>query len=153
MKMANTPKNSMMADGNDLLNFRPHFAKRFKMLRTSNQLSVRAISDILNIKSKSNIYNWEKQRSFPSLDMFNKIIALFSVSADWLLGYTDEPYNETLISKIEASLADTISKLGIDYDVKNYSLEERTNIIFLLQAVNHNTEKFLPLLLTAIKKG
>ena len=153
MKMANTPKNSMMADGNDLLNFRPYFAKRFKMLRIYHQLSVRVISDILNIKSYSNVTLWEQQKLIPSLDMLHRIILLFGVTADYLLGYIDEPYNETLISKIEASLSDTISKLGIDYDVKNYSLEKRANIIFLLQAVNHNTEKFLPLLLTAIKKG
>lgn len=153
MKMANTPKNSMMADGNDLLNFRPHFAKRFKMLRTSNQLTGKIIGQMLNLKSASIITYWEKGINIPSLDVLHRIILLFGVTTDYLLGYIDEPYNETLISKIEASLSDTISKLGIDYDVKNYSLEERANIIFLLQAVNHNTEKFLPLLLTAIKKG
>lgn len=153
MKMANTPKNSMMADGNDLLNFRPHFAKRFKMLRTSYKLTIIELSNLFKTISKTTIGSWEKETNIPSLNALQKIIVLFGVTADYLLGNTNEPYNETLISKIEASLSDTISKLGIDYDVKNYSLEERANIIFLLQAVNHNTEKFLSLLLTAIKKG
>ena len=54
MKMANTPKNSMMADGNDLLNFRPHFAKRFKMLRTSYKLTIIELSNLFKTISKTN---------------------------------------------------------------------------------------------------
>lgn len=153
MKTAITPKNSMMEDRNDLLNFRPHFAKRFKMLRTSYKLTIIELSNLFKTISKTTIGSWEKETNIPSLNALQKIIVLFGVTADYLLGYTDEPYNETLISKIEASLTDTISKLGIDYDIADYSLEKRAKIIFLLQAVNHNTEKFLPLLLTAVKKG
>lgn len=152
MKTAITPKNSMREDGNNVLNFKPQFAKRFKMLRLKYDLSHSALSNLFCLKSPTSISNIESNRAFPSFELMNKTIILFAISADWLLGYSDEPYNETLISKIEASLTDTISKLGIDYDVKNYSLEERAKIIFLLQAVNGNTEKYLPLLLKMVKK-
>ena len=134
------------------MSFSYFFSQRILLTRNAYFLSINDLSQMLEIKSKSNIYNWEKQRSFPSLDMFNKIIALFSISADWLLGYTDDPYNKNVIFSVENRLfAETIENNGVNIPIlhkvpwipeeywnaelrgKTYSLPVRTNIAFLLR--------------------
>ena len=68
------------------MKFRQTFSERFKLLRTSHQLSVKLVANLLNIKSTSNITYWEQQKNIPSLDVFDDIVYLFGVSPAWLLG-------------------------------------------------------------------
>ncbi|MBR2039625.1 MAG: helix-turn-helix transcriptional regulator [Phascolarctobacterium sp.] len=127
------------------------FSEKFSVLRKSHNLGVRDIALILNIKSPVNISFWEKGSHIPSLDVFGDIVTLFAVSPAWLLGYTDEPYNEKVISTIEDELfSETVENNGVKipllrkvswmpeeyWDIKlrskTYSLPVRANIIFLL---------------------
>ena len=139
------------------MQFRPFFSERFKNIRQAHHLGIRDVSALLNVKSSGNITSWEQQKLIPSLDMLNNIISNFAVSADWLLGYSDELYNKKVISTIEKELlSKTIELNGInipiirkvswipdeywDYELrdKTYSLAVRANIIFLLHIYINN---------------
>ncbi|MBR5858079.1 MAG: hypothetical protein IKY88_04135 [Phascolarctobacterium sp.] len=138
------------------------FPKQFTILRNSHNLGVRDVAAILNIKSPSNISSWEQHRLIPSLDVFCDILTLFSVSSDWLLGYSDNPYNVKVISSIESSLfAETIENNGVNIPLlrkvswmteeywnaelrsKTYSLAVRANIVFLLHIYIANQRALL----------
>ena len=131
--------------------FQPYFAERISKLRTSYNLSYNQMAKLINIKSKANIQSWELQKSIPSFDMFNNIINFFAVSMDWLVGCTNEPYNENfilirerellhetfIINQKEISLLPTYIWAINDYMDENlrqktFSLPIRANIIFLL---------------------
>lgn len=133
------------------MQFRQSFSKNFKFLRLSHQLSGKAISDMLGIKGSGHIAMWETQKNIPSLELLNQIIILFAVSSDWLLGYTDKPYNEKVIVTVEemffnlsfnsngkeTPLLTKTSWIPNEYwepelRSKTYSLPVRANIIFLL---------------------
>lgn len=138
------------------------FPKKFTILRNSHNLGIRDVASILNTKSPSNISSWEQYRLIPSLDVLCDILTLFAVSADWLLGYTDEPYDEKVILTIERSLFnETIENNGVNipllrkvswmteeyWDVelrsKTYSLPVRANLIFLLHIYIANQRALL----------
>lgn len=146
--------------------FYPFLSKRVNTIRNAHLLSHNDLAQVLNIKSKGNIYSWETQRSVPSIDVFNDIITLFGISSDWLLGYTNEPYNEKVLSSIETYILSQefefngqnfkclssqpwIPKEYFDNELrsKTYSLPVRANLIFLFnnylayqQAALHDTE-------------
>ena len=132
------------------------FAERFKMLRASKKLGIREMAKILNVKSPVNISFWEKGTSFPSLPLFFNIIRLFGINADWLWGLIDEPYNETFIASIEDELKEILEKeivnLYLGKEVINIerTLEQRANIIFWLQVLHFNEEKYRPFLINAL---
>ena len=132
------------------------FAERFKMLRNSKNLGIREIAKILNVKSPVNISFWEKGINVPSLPLFFNIIRLFGINADWLWGNSDEPYNEKIISEIEAELKELlnleIANTFISKEVINMerTLEQRANIIFWLQVLHFNEEKYRPFLINAL---
>ena len=136
------------------MKFRQTFSERFKLLRTSHQLSVKLVANLLNIKSTSNITYWEQQKNIPSLDVFDDIVYLFGVSPAWLLGYSDIPYDEATIETIEEMiLEECFDYNGIAVPVipkfpwlikeymdkksrsKTYSLAVRANIIFSLNHI------------------
>lgn len=138
------------------------FPKKFTILRNSHNLGIRDVASILNTKSPSNISSWEQYRLIPSLDVLCDVLTLFAVSADWLLGYTDEPYNEKVILTIERSLfTETIENNGVNIPLlrkvswiteeywdeelrsKTYSLPVRANIIFLLHLYIANQRALL----------
>ena len=132
------------------------FAERFKLLRTSKKLSSREIANILNVKSTASIAFWENGRGIPSLSLFFNIPKLFGISADWLWGLIDEPYNETFIASIEDELKEILEKeivnLYLGKEVINIerTLEQRANIIFWLQVLHFNEEKYRPFLINAL---
>lgn len=136
------------------MKFRQTFSERFKLLRTSHQLSVKLVANLLNIKSTSNITYWEQQKNIPSLDVFDDIVYLFGVSPAWLLGYSDIPYDETTIEAIEEMIfKERFNYNGMAVPVipnfpwftkeyldkksrsKTYSLAVRANIIFSLNHI------------------
>ena len=136
------------------------FATQFKKLRLKYEIPLRVMANFLNLKSNGNIAFWEKEKQRPSMEVFQKITLLFGVSADWLLGHTQEPYNAHFISALEKRLCVKLIALDISIPVvyqdemlrkENYSLEERADIIFFLQALQENI-KYLPLLCKALNK-
>ena len=132
------------------------FAERFKMLRASKKLGIREMAKILDIKSSGNITFWEKGNGTPSLSVFSNIPKLFGVSADWLLGFSKNPYNETFIASLEDELKEILEKeivnLYLGKEVINIerTLEQRANIIFWLQVLHFNEEKYRPFLINAL---
>lgn len=63
-------------------------SKRIKELRISLGLNQVQFGKSLNV-TKQTISNWENDNIQPSVDMLLKIVRLYSVSADYLLGIDD----------------------------------------------------------------
>lgn len=127
------------------------FSKYLRILRISHSLSTNDLAQLLNLKSKGTIYNLENSITRPSIEVFEDMVHLFGVSANWLLGYTDDPYDENILSTIEQELLwyqfefnnqrfaylstlPWIPKEYLDEDLrqKTYSLPVRANLVFLL---------------------
>ena len=62
---------------------------RIKELRTARGLNQIEFGALLSV-SKQSVSNWENGNILPSIDMLIKIAKLFSVSTDYLLGFTNE---------------------------------------------------------------
>ena len=112
---------------------------RFKLLRTQYKLSISKFAKILNMKSPTSITNIEKGRALPSVEMIYKIISLFGVSVDWLMGASEIQYNESLIASIEEELKtkpfikNNTELLKLLCSNKERTIEQRSHIIFKLQ--------------------
>lgn len=72
---------------------RSDFAKKFILLRDVHNLSNSLLADLLQLKSRSSVNNLGNQENNPSVDLLTLISDLFGVSADWLIGSSDEIYN------------------------------------------------------------
>ena len=64
------------------------FCNRLKDLRKENNLSLLALSKILNV-SHSTILRWESGEITPSIEHLFKICQHFGISADYMLGIED----------------------------------------------------------------
>lgn len=65
------------------------FAQRIELLRTEQGMSKRRFA--LFVGTSSSVVSWwDKGRNSPSVYMIFQIARAFDVSADWLLGLTDE---------------------------------------------------------------
>ena len=155
---------------NDIFIDKNIFGQQIKILRTKYKLSIKNLSDILDIKSTSNIAYWESNKVFPQFSLFRRITLLFGISADWLIGHSNEPYNETFISAIENKIINNLSEMKknntfqilfenlpkkwLSYESRKttYSLDERADIIFLMQAAEVIPKKYLPQLITKLIK-
>lgn len=127
------------------------FIKNLISLRNSYNLSSTDLTSLLNQKSRSSITNIESGRALPSFEKLIEIANLFTISIDWLVGRSSEPYNEEIILNIERellSLSCTSNDISFkllrsplipeEYLNENtrknlYSLPIRANIIFLLR--------------------
>ncbi len=61
------------------------FGKVLREIRTESNYSAEYLSNLLNC-SKSLIYEWEKDRSQPSIEALIKLSTIFDVTIDFLLG-------------------------------------------------------------------
>ena len=66
------------------------FDERIRELRHSLGINQVEFGKRLNV-TKQCISNWENNNIMPSIDMLIRISKTFSVSADYLLGLTDDP--------------------------------------------------------------
>ena len=146
---------------NEPIDFKTSFAERFKYLRNKYNLSIKNLTILLELKSTSSIFNWEHCVSLPSMDVLNAIINLFGISSDWLYGYSNEQYNKKLIAMKETELLSYLKLLPLptslisaykDKREEVLNWEERANIIFLIQAVKKDADKYLPLLKAKLSK-
>ena len=86
-------------------------SKRIKELRISLGLNQVQFGKSLNV-TKQTISNWENDNIQPSVDMLLKIVRLYSVSADYLLGIDDRNtvdvtgLNNSQIATIQMIIAD-----------------------------------------------
>lgn len=65
------------------------FVKRLKELRALNNISQAALADKLGLSQQA-IAKWETEKATPDPDMIAKLANLFGVSADYLLGVSNE---------------------------------------------------------------
>ncbi|SDX61483.1 helix-turn-helix domain-containing protein [Salimicrobium album] len=65
-------------------------SERLKLLRKQNKYSQKQIGEFLGI-SESGYGYYEQGRNEPSIDMINKLADKYDVTADYLLGRSDDP--------------------------------------------------------------
>ncbi len=65
------------------------FSQRLKELRLENGMTQQQVADLLNIKQQSYI-RYEYGTGEPSINTLIKLTQIFNVSADYLLGISDE---------------------------------------------------------------
>lgn len=127
------------------------FVKNIKLLRLSHSLSMSDLAHLLNFKNRGSIGQMEKNMIYPSFEKLIDIANLFTVSIDWLVGRSSEPYNDEILLNIEReilSISCTSNEVSFkllrsplipeEYLNENtrknlYSLPVRANIIFLLR--------------------
>ncbi len=79
---------------------------RIKKLREQRGMTQEQLAKLVSL-SQQTIDHYEKGRARPSIDTVNLLADVFSVSADYLLSRTDDPYpdnKKTLLSKLFATL-------------------------------------------------
>lgn len=65
------------------------FKERLKELRIEKGVSAKAISESINL-SRNAIYNYEQGIREPSLEILIRLCDYFDVSADYLIGRSDD---------------------------------------------------------------
>ena len=89
------------------------FGERFKNLRTNRGISQVDIAKVFGV-TKQCVSNWENENIMPSVDMLVKIADYFRVSADYLLGLsenyalTTDGLSELQIAHIQAIINDIL---------------------------------------------
>lgn len=127
------------------------FSHNLHILRQSHCLSLSELALLINLKSKGSLSTLENAKNPPSFETLINIANLFTVSIDWLVGRSSEPYNEEFLLNIEKeilSISCTSNEVSFkllrsplipeEYLNENtrknlYSLPIRANIIFLLR--------------------
>ncbi len=102
-------------------------SKRIAELRIERQLNQRELAEQLGV-SNGAIGMWETGKRQPDLDMIIKLASFFSVSIDYLLGYSDQRSFYT--DQEEAEFLELFRKLDTDNrdiirgDMKKYIKEQ-----------------------------
>ena len=124
---------------------RPIFSNRLTLLKKTYSLSYSEMASMFGFKYKSGISEWiNSQKSFPNEIVLVIISNIFAVSIDWLLGRIDEPYNEKVLTSLEAKYAVPFLSIALgkaamplpkiytrtDLRRKNYTHGQRANLIF-----------------------
>ena len=65
------------------------FSKRINELMREENVSARALADVIGVQRKS-IFLWRSGRYYPKYDALIKLIYHFEVSAEYLLGLSDQ---------------------------------------------------------------
>lgn len=135
------------------------FPKRLKVLRLSHSLTHVQLARLCIVKNKSivsqaAISSWENRKKPGSLDSMYLMCDIFGVSADWLLGRSDDIYTEGVFAKLEPKsfpiqlefngkvlVLDELQFPEEYTDIcrrkEYYSNEARANIIYLLYNVEY----------------
>lgn len=73
------------------------FSQKIRMLRQLYCLTLKEEAELLGLKSGGNITAMESGKTKPSYDTMVKIQALYGISIDWIMGFSDIPYNSITI--------------------------------------------------------
>lgn len=134
------------------------FSQNLRALRKSHYLSLSELALLINLKSKGTLSTLENAKNPPSFETLINIANLFTVSIDWLVGFTKEPYNEVMIEQVEEKIAvisvtgrrfiDTVPEHYVNKDLrkKTFTLSERAAIIFYIHYIQFLTGQKLELL-------
>jgi len=66
-----------------------HFAKRLRELRNERGMSVVGLANAIDLRHGA-VSFWEQGKRIPSADSIFRLARFFGVSADYLLGLTDD---------------------------------------------------------------
>ena len=141
--------------------YRKYFSKKFKQLRLAHGLTGSQLAELLNIKSKGSISQFESGISSPVSMALVSISNFFAVSLDWLVLPLSQPYNEEKLLFLEKSICaitvdmpvmsdmdsdyyaatwfmrDPIGELYLNLATRgNYSLPVRANILYCLHVLS-----------------
>lgn len=86
------------------------FPQRLKELRTSRNLSLQELADIVNM-SKSSVYKWERGEREPGLEILEAIADYFNVDYDYLIGKSDIPNRALIFYGEEQNLFNTYDNI------------------------------------------
>jgi len=98
------------------------FSERLKTLRENHNMSQRKLSEVLGMGSTV-VYFYESGKKIPSIEVLLKLSQYFNVSADYLLGLTDDP-----LGGAPESLKEKIKKCD-SLEAENEELKEKINSI------------------------
>lgn len=88
------------------------FPIRLKALIQAYGFSLAETASILNLSSRSIVFEWENKKKFPSGENLNMISTVFGVSLDWLLGHSDISYSEESIKWTEEAIDEYLHALA-----------------------------------------
>lgn len=139
------------------MSFQDLFPIKFKMLRTTHNLSTAQAAEFFSFKSKGSIASLEFMKAGPTLATLEDVVDFFSISMDWLAGKSSIIYREEILSAIEDKLlTDMVTnnpqlhyyqlstwwiRGSKRYSQRKqaFSLPVRANIIFCLQALRKSS--------------
>lgn len=93
------------------------FAERIKLLRTSHNLSMSELAELLNLKTSAGINEFEAGRSKPSLETAINISILFGTSLEWLTGMASVPYTEASIAAANVAKVERMQRVDPDGNI------------------------------------
>lgn len=129
------------------------FNKKIRMLRQLYDLTLKEEAELLGLKSGGNITAMESGKTKPSYETMVKIQALYGISIDWIMGYSDIPYNsitiEIALEQIRKKVIRMIKEGTIypdfivtleDYyhSIDKLTIENQFNLILLQNYIIHD---------------
>lgn len=115
------------------------FSKKIRMLRQLYCLTLKEEAELLGLKSGGNITAMESGKTKPSYDTMVKIQALYGISIDWIMGFSDMPYNSITIEIALVQIKKKVIKMikeGTIYPDFIVTLEDYYNAIDKLTIEN-----------------
>ena len=110
------------------------FEIRLKELRKEKNLTQKELAQIFSTTDDS-IFSWEKGRSQPPIDTIRKFCEFFEVSADYLLGRSDDFGNVTVkAEKTGEFLAPDEKSLMKNY--RNLSADWKNQVRTYIELIN-----------------
>lgn len=95
------------------------FSERLKELRMLNNMSQSELAEKVNLKTSA-ISKYETGTTQPGIDMLKKFAEIFSVTVDYLVGFSDvkNPYGIMKITLSELELLDKFRKLSYENKIR-----------------------------------
>lgn len=115
------------------------FSQKIRMLRQLYCLTLKEEAELLGLKSGGNITAMESGKTKPSYDTMVKIQALYGISIDWIMGYSNMPYNSITIEIALVQIKKKVIKMikeGTIYPDFIVTLEDYYNAIDKLTIEN-----------------
>lgn len=129
------------------------FSQKIRILRHLYNLTLKEEAELLGLKSGGNITAMESGKTKPSYETMVRIQALYGISVDWLMGYSDRPYNSITIEIALTQIMKKVMKMvkeGAIYPdfivtLEDYyhsfdklNIENRFNLILLQNYIIHD---------------
>ena len=80
------------------------FAQRINLLRIAHCLTFTDLALMLNQNSSAVVKRWASEKNWASCETLIAISRLFGVSLDWLMGSSDEIYQDAFVLERERTL-------------------------------------------------